>query len=229
VIGVDLNSKYGIAFSLWIWNKKEDSIKPMKFGFVKPKLKSHQFQEIKKWILQMNHGVSVKYNELYQRINAKIQRQNKDYCEKVSKNLIDIALESIEEYNCEIAIISFEDLKDYEVNKNNNSKKINKKNNEWLRGKIIQRTFKKSLWNYSMKILTYKPTFNKNQRNLEQILVKARNTSINCSKCGSKGKINGRLFECRNCGYKFDKHLNASNNIAKRIIGYLRTIASPNA
>jgi hypothetical protein len=229
VIGVDLNSKYGVAYSIWIWDTKENSMKPMKFGFVKPKMKSHRFQEIEKWKLQMNHRNSVKDNELYQRINKRIQRQNKDYCEKVSKNLINTALESIEQYNCEIAIISFENLKEYEVNKNNNSKKINKKNSEWLRGRIVQRVFEKSLWINSMKALTYLPTFSKNQRNLEQILVKARNTSINCSKCGGKGKINGRMFECRNCGYKFDKHLNASNNISKRTIEVLRIVASPNA
>jgi hypothetical protein len=227
VIGVDLNSKYGIAFSLWIWNTKENSMKPMKFGFVKPKLKSHQFQEIEKWKLQMNHGNSVKNNELYQRINAKIQRQNKDYCEKVSKNLINIALESIEEYNCEIAIISFEDLKDYEVNKNNNSRRTNKKNSKWLRGKIIQRTFEKSLWNYSMKILTYLPTFNKNQRNLEQILVKARNTSITCSRCGNKEKKKGEEFFCSKCRFTDNIHINASRNIAKRTIEVLKTIALP--
>jgi len=226
VIGADLNSKYGIAYSLWIWNTKENSMKPMKFGFVKPKLKSHQFQEIEKWKLQMNHGDAVKYNELYQRINRKIKRQNIAWIERMSKMLVDIALNSIKEFDCEIAVISFENLKDYESG--NNSKKINKKNTEWLRGKIIQRVFEKSLWINSMKVLTYLPTFNKNQRNLEQILVKAHNTSINCSKCGSKGKINGRTFECK-CGYKFDKHLNASNNIAKRTIEALITIASPNA
>jgi hypothetical protein len=33
----------------------------------------------------------------------------------MSKMLINIALESIEEYNCEIAVISFENLKEYEV------------------------------------------------------------------------------------------------------------------
>jgi hypothetical protein len=38
VIGVDLNQIW-CAFSLWIWNTKENSIKPMKFGFVKPKMK----------------------------------------------------------------------------------------------------------------------------------------------------------------------------------------------
>jgi transposase len=173
----------------------------------------------------MNHGNSVKYNELFQRINKRIQRQNRDWVEKTSKMLIDIALESIKEYNCEIAIISFEDLKEYEAG--NNSKKINKKNTEWLRGKIIQRVFEKSLWINSMKILTYKPTFNKNQRNLEQILIDADYTSINCSRCGSKGIKRGNEFFCSKCRFTDNIHINATRNIAKRTIEYLRTIALP--
>jgi Zn finger protein HypA/HybF involved in hydrogenase expression len=227
VLGVDLNSKYGVAYSLWIWDKKENSIKPMKFEFLKPKLKSHQFQEIEKWKLQMNHGFSVKHNELYQRINRKIRRQNVAWVEKTSKMLVDVALESIKQYNCEIGVIAFENLKDCEVNKNNNSKKINKKNAEWLRGKIIQKTFEKSLWNYSMKVLTYLPTFNKNQRNLEQILVKARNTSITCSRCGNKEKKKGNEFFCSKCRFTDNIHINASRNIAKRTVEVLKTIASP--
>ncbi|MEM2554600.1 MAG: zinc ribbon domain-containing protein, partial [Nitrososphaerota archaeon] len=222
IVGVDLNSKHGVAYSLWIWNKSNNSIKSMKFAFVKPKIKSHQFQEIVKWKLQENHGISVKYNELFQRINARIQRQNKDWIEKTSKKLIDIALESIKQYNCEIAIISFEDLKDYEAG--NNSKKINKKNTEWLRGKIIQRTFEKSLWNYSTKILTYLPTYNKNQRNLKQILVDSYKTSRICSRCESYGKIKGKEFFCSKCGLINNKHINASKNIAKRTIEILRKI-----
>jgi len=222
VIGVDLNSKHGVAYSLWIWDTKENSIKPMRTRFL-PKMKSHQFQEIEKWKLQMNHRNSVKYNELFQRINRKIQRQNRDWVEKMSKMLIDIALESIKQYNCEIAIISFENLKDYEAG--NNSKKINKKNAEWLRGKIIQRVFEKSLWINSMKVLTYLPTFNKNQRNLRQILVDADYTTIKCYRCGSFGKIGKRknsFFICEKCGLITNKHYNASNNISKRTIEYFK-------
>jgi len=225
VMGVDLNSKHGIAYAMLIWNTKENSMKPMKSGFVKPKLKSHQFQEIEKWKLQMNHGNSVKYNELWQRINAKIRRQNIAWVEKMSKMLIDIALESIKEFNCEIAVISFENLKEYEAG--NNSKKINKKNTEWLRGRIIKRTFEKSLWINSMKILTYLPTFNKNQRNLEQILIDADYTSINCSRCGNKEKKKGEEFFCSKCRFTDNIHINAARNIAKRTIEYLKTIALP--
>jgi len=224
IIGVDLNSKYGVAYSIWIWNTKENSIKPVKFGFVKPKIKSHQFQEIEKWKLQMNHGVSVKDNELYQRINKRIQRQNKDWIQKISKMLIDIALKSIKEYNCEIAIISFEKLKNYKSG--NNNKRTNKKNAEWLKGKIIQRVYEKSLWNYLNKILTYLPTYSKNQRNLEQILIDADYTSIKCSRCGSKGIKRGKEFFCNKCRFTDNIHINASRNIAKRTIEYLsNTIA----
>jgi dihydroneopterin aldolase/transcription elongation factor Elf1 len=234
VIGVDLNSKYGVAYSLWIWNVKENSIKPIRARFL-PKMKSHQFQELEKQRLQEIHKDSVKYNELFQRINRKIQRQNIAWIEKMSKMLIDIALESIKQYNCEIAVISFEDLKDYKAG--NNSKKINKKNTEWLRGRIVQRVFEKSLWNYSMKVLTYLPTYNKNQRNLEQILVDANGTTIYCSKCGSKGKLikyiaKGKIkkfFKCNNCGYSNNKHFNAGNNIVKKAIEYLKKVASSDA
>jgi len=225
VLGVDLNSKHGVAYSLWIWNKKEDSMKPMKFGFLKPKLKSHQFQEIEKWKLQMNHGNSVKYNELWQKINRKIRRQNVAWVEKMSKMLIDIAMKSIEEYNCEVAIISFENLKNYEAG--NNSRRTNEKNSKWLRGKIVKRTFKKSLWINSMKVLTYLPTFNKNQRNLRQILVDGDGTSITCSRCGNKEKKRGNEFFCSKCRFTDNIHINAARNIAKRTIEYLRTIALP--
>jgi len=234
IIGVDINSKYGVAYSLWIWNTKEDSLKPIKARFL-PKMKSHQFQELEKQRLQEIHKDSVKYNELWQRINAKIRRQNVAWIEKMSKMLVDIALESIKQYNCEIGVIAFENLKDYKAG--NNSKKINKKNAEWLRGRIVQRVFEKSLWNYSMKVLTYLPTFNKNQKNLEQILVDADGTTIYCSKCGSKGKLikyiaKGKIkkfFKCNNCGYSNNKHFNAGNNIVKRAIEYLKEVASSDA
>ena len=78
-----------------------------------------------------------------------------------------------------------------------------------------------------MKILTYLPTFNKNQKNLEQILVDADGTTINCSRCGSKGIKRGREFFCNKCRFTDNIHINASRNIAKRTIEYLGTIASP--
>jgi len=125
--------------------------------------------------------------------------------------------------------ISFENLKDYEAG--NNSRRTNKINNEWLRGRIIKRIFEKSLWINSIKILSYLPTFNKNQRNLRQILVDADYTTIKCYRCGSFGKIGKRknsYFICEKCGLVTNKHYNASNNIAKRTIEYFKEhILSP--
>jgi hypothetical protein len=57
--------------------------------------------------------------------------------------LINITLKGIEEYNCEVGVISFENLKEYEVNKNNNSRRTNEKNSKWLRGRIVKRIFEK--------------------------------------------------------------------------------------
>jgi len=116
IIGVDINSKYGVVYSLWIWNTKEDSLKPIRARFL-PKMKSHQFQELEKQRLQEIHKDSVKYNTLWQRINRKIRRQNNNWVEKMSKMLIDVALESIKQYNCEIGVIAFENLKDYKAGK----------------------------------------------------------------------------------------------------------------
>ncbi|MEM2084043.1 MAG: zinc ribbon domain-containing protein [Nitrososphaerota archaeon] len=218
IIGADLNSKHGVGYAIWTWNRSNGSIKEEEIGFVKPKIKPHIFQEKNLEKLQRIHRDSVKYNIRFQRINLKIHRQNKDWIEKVSKNLIDIALKSIEKYNCEIAIISFEDLKDYEVNKNNNNNKINKANNQWLR-KIIQRTFEKSIWDHSTKVLTYLPTYNKNQINLEQILVDAYNTSRICSKCGNRIEfISNNEIYCKYCNKHKNRHLNSAGNIVRKTI-----------
>jgi hypothetical protein len=56
-----------------------------------------------------------------------------------------------------------------------------------LRRKIIKRLFEKSLWINSMKVLTYLPTFSKNQRYLKQILIDTDYTLIIYNRCGSKG------------------------------------------
>jgi hypothetical protein len=218
VIGVDLNSKYGIGYAIWTWNRSNGLIKDEEMGFIKPKIKPHIFQEKVLEKLQKNHKDSVKYNELFQRINSRIRRQNKDWIEKVSKMLIDIALNSIEKYKCNIAIISFEDLDNYEVNKNNNNKRINKANNQWLR-KIIKRTFEKSLWNYSMKVLTYLPTFSKNQKNLQQILINPYKTSRVCSQCGNEIKfISNNEIYCEYCDRHKNRHLNSADNITRKAI-----------
>jgi len=157
----------------------------------------------------------VKNNELFQRINKRIQRQNRDWTEKASKEIINIALQSIEKYNADVVAIAFENLSKLKAN-NNNRKEINKANNQWLR-RIVKRTFEKSLWNYSTKILAYKPI--KNKKNLEQILVNAYKTSKKCSKCGNYVEfISNNEIYCKYCNRHKNRHLNSADNIARKAI-----------
>jgi dihydroneopterin aldolase len=215
VIGVDLNSRNGVGYAIWTWNRSNGIIKEEEIGFIKSKIKPHFFQEKVLRKLQRNHGNSVKYNELYQRINKRIQRQNRDWTEKASKEIINIALQSIEKYNADIAIIAFENLANYKAN-DNNKKEVNKANNQWLR-RIAKRTFEKALWSYPTKILAYKPI--KNQKNLEQILVNAYETSKKCSRCGNEIEfISNNEIYCKHCNKHKNRHLNSAGNIARKAI-----------
>jgi len=215
ILGIDLNSRHGIAYAIWTWNRSNGIIKEEEMGFIKQKIKPHFFQEKVLRKLQRNHGNSVKYNELYQRINKRIQRQNRDWTEKTSKEIINIALKSIEKYNANVVAIAFEDLSKYKAN-DNNREEINKANNQWLR-KITKRTFEKALWNYSTKILAYKPI--KNKKNLEQILVNSYKTSKKCSKCGNYVEfISNNEVYCEHCDKHKNRHLNSAGNIARKAI-----------
>jgi hypothetical protein len=215
ILGIDLNSRHGIGYAIWTWNRSNGLIKDEEMGFIKQKIKPHFFQEKVLRKLQRNHGNSVKYNELYQRINKRIQRQNKSWTEKTSKEIINIALQSIEKYDVDVVMIAFENLANYKAS-SNNGKEVNKANSRWLR-RIVKRTFEKALWNYSTKILAYKPI--KNQKNLEQILVNAYKTSKKCSKCGNYVEfISNNEIYCKYCNRHKNRHLNSAGNIARKAI-----------
>jgi hypothetical protein len=215
ILGIDLNSRHGVSYAVWTWNRSNGLIKEEEIGFIKSKIKPHFFQEKVLRKLQRNHGNSVKNNELWQRINKRIQRQNKNWTEKASKEIINIALQSIEKYNADIAMITFENLSGFKAN-GNGRKEINKANNQWLR-RIVKRTFEKSLWSYSTKILAYKPI--KNQKNLEQILVNAYKTSKKCSRCGSYVEfISNNEVYCKYCNKHKNRHLNSAGNIVRKAI-----------
>jgi len=215
ILGIDLNSRHGVSYAVWTWNRSNGLIKEEEIGFIKSKIKPHFFQEKVLRKLQRNHGNNVKNNELWQRINKRIQRQNKNWTEKASKEIINIALQSIEKYNADIAMITFENLSGFKAN-GNGRKEINKANNQWLR-KIIKRTFEKALWSYSTKILAYKPI--KNKKNLEQILINAYKTSRVCSQCGNGIKfISNNEIYCEYCDRHKNRHLNSADNIARKAI-----------
>jgi len=215
ILGIDLNSRHGIGYALWTWNRSNGLIKEEEIGFITSKIKPHFFQEKVLRKLQRNHGNSVKYNELFQRINKRIQRQNRDWTEKASKEIINIALQSIEKYNADVVAIAFENLSGFKAN-GNGRKKVNKANSQWLR-RIVKRTFEKSLWKYSTKILAYKPI--KNKKNLEQILINAYKTSKKCSRCGNDVEfVSNNEVYCKHCNKHKNRHLNSAGNIARKAI-----------
>jgi hypothetical protein len=215
ILGIDLNSRNGIGYAIWTWDKSNGIIKEEEIGFIKSKIKPHFFQEKVLRKLQRNHGNSVKNNELWQRINKRIQRQNRDWTEKASKEIINIALQSIKKYNANVVAIAFENLNGFKAS-GNGKKEINKANNQWLR-RITKRTFEKALWNYPTKILAYKPI--KNKKNLEQILVNAYETSKRCSRCGNNVEfIGNNEIYCKYCNRHKNRHLNSAGNIARKAI-----------
>jgi IS605 OrfB family transposase len=45
-----------------------------------------------------------------------------------------------------------------------------------------------------------------------------RNTSKTCHRCGHVAQVKGRIFRCPRCGMEYDRDLNASINIAHRVM-----------
>lgn len=45
--------------------------------------------------------------------------------------------------------------------------------------------------------------------------INPRNTSIKCLKCGTVTKCNSQIFVCKHCGFKINRHLQASFNITE--------------
>jgi len=215
ILGIDLNSRHGVGYAVWTWNRSNGLIKDEEMGFIKQKIKPHFFQEKVLRKLQRNHKNSVKNNELWQRINKRIQRQNEDWVKKVANEIINIALQSIEKYDVDVVAIAFENLANYKAS-SNNRKEVNKANNRWLR-RIAKRTFEKALWSYPTKILAYKPI--KNKKDLEQILINAYGTSKKCSKCGNYVEfISNNEIYCKHCNKHKNRHLNSAGNIARKTI-----------
>jgi hypothetical protein len=45
ILGIDLNSRNGIGYAIWTWNRSNGIIKEKEIGFIKSKIKPHFFQE----------------------------------------------------------------------------------------------------------------------------------------------------------------------------------------
>ncbi len=214
VLAGDLNSRHGVAYSLWTWNVTNGCMRPVRSAYL-PKVRSHMFQRKNLEKLQRNHGCSVKHNIRYHRIVARMRRQDKDWVEKSSKTLIDIASETRRELGCDASAIAFEDLKDYKAKKRFR-RDVNRANNRWLT-RIAMRTHEKALWR-GASAMTYIPPRREPRKtgDLRRLLVDAYMTSRTCSRCGGRGFVKGNEFRCSHCGLRRSRHFNAADNIAKR-------------
>jgi hypothetical protein len=65
ILGIDLNSRNGVGYAVWIWNRSNELIREEEIGFIKSKIKPHFFQEKVLRKLQRNHRDGVKNNELW--------------------------------------------------------------------------------------------------------------------------------------------------------------------
>lgn len=126
---------------------------------------------------------------LLKKINRKQSNRTKDINHKVSKQIVDYAV------NHRKSIV-LEDL-----GKIKNSKKC---------GRFVQ----KSNWSFFQleTFIQYKASL----YGIPIIYVDPKNTSKGCSRCGSINDVQGKVFKCKNCGHKDHRDANASFNIATR-------------
>jgi len=198
IIGIYLNKGGDVAYSLWIWNNKEALINQEKNEYIKLNFNEYRFhkREIRSFI------------SLYPKIIRELLITFYS-AEKISDEIINIALKSIEEYKCNIAIISFID-------------RISRGPTNLILQSIIRGVHGKALWNYPNKIITYFPK--KKEKKIKQILIDPRNNIGLCSNCNNKMEYKGKIAYCKKCNKEIDIYLNYSSNIAKRTIEILREI-----
>ncbi|MEM0275135.1 MAG: transposase [Nitrososphaerota archaeon] len=66
------------------------------------------------------------------------------------------------------------------------------------------RIIKKSNWKMMTALMSYKSSI---------MLIDPKNTTKQCSRCGTINKVNGEVYECKRCGLKINRHLNSTINI----------------
>ena len=131
-------------------------------------------------------------------IGRKIKRLNNDIAHKVSKKIVENAVEN------KAKAIVFEDLKKCRPEKGKKIKKVNYRLSMWMRRKIIEYT-------------TYKAGLN----GVPVVTVDPLHTSQRCPRCNHTERKNrkGILFSCKNCGYSNNADRVGSINIAQRYLG----------
>jgi len=94
------------------------------------------------------------------------------------------------------------------------------------KGKIGKR-YRKRLHKWAYRDLINKIVYKAKLHGVPVVFINPKSTSRTCSRCGSRGKVKGRIFICSKCGLKLDRDLNASRNIARRCLEKYKKQTSP--
>jgi len=131
-------------------------------------------------------------------IGRKINRLNNDIAHKVSKKIVNNAIEN------GVTAIAFEDLKKLMPKKKKMKKKTNFRLSMWMRKRIQEYT-------------AYKAGLN----GVPVVTVDPMHTSQRCPRCNHTERKNRRgiLFSCLHCGYTNNADRVGSINIAQRYLG----------
>ena len=131
-------------------------------------------------------------------IGRKINRLNNDTAHKVSKKIVNSAIEN------KVSAIAFEELKKLTPKKKKMKKKTNFRLSMWMRKRI-------------QKYTAYKAGLN----GVPVVTVDPMHTSQRCPRCNHTERKNRRgiLFSCKHCSYTNNADRVGSINIAQRYLG----------
>ena len=189
VVGVDLGLRNNAVITLLHKNGKITYVEFLKYRRLMHKIRMlwHRIDELKSMLPE-----GQRTSKRIQRLWRKIKRINNWIAHNVSKKIVEIAKENN-------SMIAMENLRGLHPVKGRNSRKLNRKINNWVRGKIVKYTAYKARW-----------------EGIRVKLVSPKNTSKICHLCGSQGLRAGANFLCEHCKRTYNADFNASVNIGIR-------------
>ena len=189
VVGVDLGLRNNAVITLLHKNGKITYVEFLKYRKLMHKIRMlwHRIDELKSMLPE-----GQRTSKRIQRLWRKIKRINNWIAHNVSKKIVEIAKENN-------SMIAMENLRGLHPVKGRNSRKLNRKINNWVRGKVVKYTAYKARW-----------------EGIRVKLVSPKNTSKICHLCGSQGLRAGANFFCEHCKRTYNADFNASVNIGIR-------------
>ena len=180
IVGVDLGLRYNAVITLLHKNGKITYVEFLKYRRLMHKIRMlwRRIDELKSMLPE-----GQRTSKRIQRMWKRIRRINNWIAHDVSKRIVEIAKENN-------AMIAMENLKRlYPVK--GNSRKLNRRISNWVRGKIVKCTIYKARW-----------------EGIKVKLVNAKNTSKTCHLCGSQGLRTDASFFCEHCRHTYNADFN---------------------